>query len=79
MNMFVFYIFLILCYIPKCILLTLHGLSLIDWTMQWSFFTIPVFMNSAINPFLNCWRLRELRAAVVKTARKLICKETDVS
>ena len=80
MNMFVFYIFSILCYIPMYILLTLHGLSIIDWTIQWSSITIsPVFMNSAINPFLYCWRLRELRAAVVKTARKLICKQTDVS
>ena len=79
MNTFVFYIFLILCYIPMYILLTLHGLSFIDWTIQWNFITTLVFMNSAINPFLYCWRLRELRAAVVKTARKLICKLTDVS
>ena len=79
MNTFVFYIFLILCYIPMYILLTLHGLSFIDWTIQWNFITTLVFMNSAINPFLYCWRLRELRAAVVKTARKLICKQTDVS
>ena len=79
MNTFVFYTFLILCYIPMYILLTLHGLSFIDWTIQWNFITTLVFMNSAINPFLYCWRLRELRAAVVKTARKLICKQTDVS
>ena len=77
MNTFVFYIFLIICYIPMYILLTLHGISYIDWTIQWSFITILVFMNSAINPFLYCWRLRELRATVVKTAKEmLICKQT---
>ena len=79
MNMFVFYIFLILCYIPMYILLTLHGLSFIDWTIQWNFITVLVFMNSAINPFLYCWRLRELREAVVKTVRKLICTQTGES
>lgn len=80
MNMFVFYIFLILCYIPMYILLTLHGISFIDWTLQWSSISILVFMNSAINPFLYCWRLRELRAAVVKTLRQmLLCKQTDES
>ena len=80
MNTFVFYIFLISCYIPMYILLTLHGISYIDWTIEWSFISILVFMNSAINPFLYCWRLRELRAAVVKTARQLlICKKTDDS
>ena len=71
MNTFVFYIFLILCYLPMYILLTLHGLSYIEWTIQWSFTAILVFVNSAINPFLYCWRLRELRAAVVTTTRQM--------
>ena len=79
MDTFVFYIFLILCYIPMYILLTLHGLYFMDWTIQWSFFAILVFVNSAINPFLYCWRLHELRAEVVKTARQMICKQTDES
>jgi len=79
MNTFVFYIFLILCYLPMYILLTLHGLSYIDWTIQWSFIPILVFMNSAINPFLYCWRLRELRAAVGRTARQMTCKQADES
>lgn len=80
MTTFVFYIFLILCYIPMYILLTLHGISFIDWTLQWGSISILVFMNSAINPFLYCWRLRELRAAVVKTLRQMVlCKQTDES
>ena len=36
-------------------------------------------MNSSINPFLYCWRLRELRTAVIKTARQMSCKETEAN
>ncbi len=77
LNTFVFYIFLIICYLPMYILLTLYGISYIEWTIEWNFVTILVFMNSAINPFLYCWRLREVRTAVVKTAKQMLCKQTD--
>ena len=77
MNTFVFYIALLICYFPMCLLLTLHGLSYLDWQRESEFATTLVFFNSCINPFLYCWRLRELRAAVVKTARKMLCKETE--
>ena len=77
MNTFVFYIALIICYFPSCIILTLRGLSYKDWKTEWNFAHTAVFMNSSINPFLYCWRLRELRAAVAKTARHILCKETE--
>ena len=48
-----------------------------DWPTEWSFATTLVFSNSSINPFLYCWRLRELRAAVVKTARQMLCQQTE--
>ncbi|XP_078344532.1 histamine H2 receptor-like [Oculina patagonica] len=77
MSTFVFYIVLIFCYFPMYVLLTLHGISEEDWQTEWSFATTAVFMNSSINPFLYCWRLRELRKAVVKTARQMLCKQTE--
>ena len=77
LNTFVFYIALILCYFPMYILLTLQGISKKDWRIEWNFATTLVFSNSSINPFLYCWRLQELRAAVVKTARWMLCKQTD--
>ena len=76
-NTFVFYIALIICYFPMYVLLTLHGLSFILWQRESEFATTLVLSNSCINPFLYCWRLRELRTAVVKTARKMLCKETE--
>ena len=77
LNTFVFYIALIICYFPLYVLLTLHGLSTEDWQTNWEFAFIAVFMNSSINPILYCWRLRELRKAVVKTARQMLCKQTE--
>ena len=78
LNSLAFYLVLIICYLPLLILLTLHGLAnMNDWPTEWEFASTAVFMNSSINPFLYCWRLRELRTAVVKTARQMLCKETE--
>ena len=78
LNSFVFYIALIICYLPAHILLTVQGLSYMnDWPTEWEFANTAVLMNSSINPFLYCWRLRRLRAAVAKTARKMLCKQTE--
>jgi len=71
LNTFIFYLILVMCYLPMYILLTLHGLSQKPWPTEWNFATTLVFANSSINPFLFCWRLRELREAAVKTAKKI--------
>ena len=76
LNTFVFYIFLIICYFPMYILLVLYGLSYIEWKIESNLACTLVFMNSSINPFLYCWRLRELRTEVVKTAKRIFCKQT---
>ena len=75
-NTFVFYIFLLICYFPMYILSTLHGISIVDWVTEWDFVHTAVFMNSSINPILYCWRLRELRTAVVKTLRQTFSIQT---
>ena len=78
MNSLVFYLVLIICYVPLFVLLTLHGLSnMNDWPTEWEFAITAVFLISSFNPLLYCWRLRELHAAVVMTARQMLCKETD--
>ncbi len=76
-NTFVFYIVLILCYFPMYVLLTLYGTSYKDWKTDWNFAITVMFMNSSINPILYCWRLRELRTSIVKTARQMLCTQTD--
>ena len=76
-NTFVFRVALIICYFPVCVLSTLYGLSIKDWKSEWQFAFTAVFMNSSVNPFLYCWRLSELRSAVVKTGRQILCKQTE--
>ena len=76
LNMFVFYIVLILCYFPMYVLSTLHGASLLNWKTKWDFVHTAVFMNSCINPILYCWRLPELRAAIIKILREIFCVQT---
>ena len=76
LNTFVFYIALIICYLPLYVSLTLYGLSIMDWKTEWQFSYTAVLMNSSINPFLYCWRLCELRMAVVNTAKQILCEQT---
>ena len=77
MNTFVFYIALIACYFPVYVILTLRGTGALK--PEWNFGFTVVFMNSSINPFLYCWRLRELRAAVAKTAKQMLCSQIEES
>ena len=72
-NSFLFFIVMVLFYIPVATYLSLyvtknHSLS------GWRVATTLVYINSSVNPFLYCWRMGDLRAAVVKTAKKLFCK-----
>ena len=76
LNTFVFYIVLITCYFPMYIIWTVLGTTQKEWKAEFSFAVTLVFLNSSINPFLYCWRLRELRLAVVKIARQMFCKQT---
>ena len=77
LNTFVFYTTLTICYFPMYVLLTLDGLWHKDRKTAWDFASTLVFFNSCINPLLYYWRLRQLRAAVVKTARQMLCKQTE--
>ena len=74
-NTFIYYIVMILCYIPAFIGISIYVISLNHWTEEWILAETVSFMNSSINPFLYCWRLRELRVAVVNTARQTLCKK----
>ena len=76
-NTFVFYIFLILCYSPMYTMLTVNLSKKAIWTKRWNFSVTLVFMNSSINPFLFCWRLRELRVKVKETIRTFIGEQTE--
>ena len=76
-NTFIYYIVMILCYTPLFTSMAVLSISHKDWTNAWSLGDTVAFMNSSINPFLYCWRLRELRVAVVKTAKQLLRTQTE--
>lgn len=78
-NTFIYYIAMILCYTPLFIAMTILFFFYNHWTVDWNLTDTAAFMNSSINPFLYCWRVRELRTAVVKTAKKMLCKKTGVN
>ena len=77
MSTFVFYICMLFCYFPCFVLLTLFGTLHVAWKPEWTFSSTLTFMNSAINPFLYCWRLRELREAIVKTTKQLFHRPNE--
>ena len=75
LNTFIYYIVMILCYLPLFISMLILSISPNHWTHIWGLTDTLVFTNSSINPFLYCWRICELRKAVVKTARVVLCKQ----
>ena len=78
-NTFVFFIALILCYLPLYTVLTANAISQWNLQIEWDFSSTLIFLNSSINPFLYCWRIRELRTAAVKTVKQMLCKQTEVN
>ena len=76
-NTFIYYIVMILCYTPWFTTMLISATFPNQWINALILADTLAFMNSSINPFLYCWRLRELRTAVAKTARGMLCKQTE--
>ena len=76
-NTFIYFIVMVVCYTPLFVAMSILTFYQSHWTIGWNFTDTVVFMNSAINPFLYCWRLRELRTAVMNTAKRLLCRQTE--
>ena len=77
MNTFIYYVCMILCFTPLLASMLLVAIYPNYWTKAWNFTDTICFMNSSINPFLYCWRLRELRAALLKLIRNILCKHSQ--
>ena len=64
---------LFICYFPSStvfILIHLKGIHpSIDFILL-GYCVILVFLNSSLNPFLYCWRIKEIRQAVKTTIRR---------
>ena len=66
---------LLACYAPFIIVSLLRHTVLSGTTIQglWLFTATLVYSNSSLNPFLYCWKIREVRMAVKNTAKAFCC------
>ena len=76
-NTFIYYICMLLCYFPWAVSSLICVTYKEHWNIRWYFADTFMFMNSAINPFLYIWRNREIRRAVLKILRKILCKTDE--
>ena len=69
-STFIYYICMILCYTPMFSFMSVVAIRpSLSGLMVWKVGNTFVFMNSSINPILFCWRVGELRRAVLKLVR----------
>ena len=75
-NTFIVYYFLLLCYVPFSIawVLRITGSSSLENPIVWKLGTTIVFLNSALNPFLYCWRVPTIRGPVMTLLKKIFCR-----
>ena len=67
---------LLACYLPYGSLTAFIVLSGIDkpaLNLAWSVTLSLLLLNSTLNPFLYCWKIREVRQAVKNTVRQFCC------
>ena len=66
---------LVACYAPFITVSLLRHTLLSGKTVYslWLFMATLVYSNSSLNPFLYCWKIREVRLAVKNTAKTFCC------
>ena len=64
---------LLICYLPYTISTAVSTSQGSLSNIVWSATGIPVFFNSTLNPFLYCWKIREVKQAVKRTIRNIFC------
>ena len=69
---------LVACYLPFGIVVALtpqQGMTLSVYLVR-RFTVSLLYLNSSLNPFLYCWKIREVRKAVKKTLRQIFCRSS---
>ena len=75
-NAFVVFIVLVICYFPHLVVYIVYFIGKAgDLELGFLLSSTVVFSNSALNPLLYCWRIREIRLAMLQTFRKLVLRE----
>ena len=74
-NAFVVFIVLVICYFPYLVVRTVYFIGKAgDLKLYFLLSPTMVFLNSALNPLLYCWRVREIRLAVLQKWRRLFSR-----
>ena len=77
-NAYVLFIVLMICYCPYLVVSIVYFIGKAGELNLGIFLsTTAVFLNSALNPLLYCWRIREIRLAVLRTFRNIVSREWD--
>lgn len=71
LNSFIVFLVLFICYCPYFVIYAISSPYTIDGFLARGLTSTIVFINSLLNPFLYCWRLRGMREAVKQSSRKL--------
>lgn len=76
-NMFCVYFLLLICYVPYLSMFYVIQTTKVNPTKiaVLSYTMTLLFANSAFNPFLYCWRIKEIRQEVLKMLTKFSCKQ----
>ena len=67
---------LVACYLPQntvAAVFAISGLATPTLGITWAVTLSLVYLNSSLNPFLYCWKIREVRQAVKDTIRRFRC------
>lgn len=75
-NMFYVYALMLVCYVPYLTMFFVIQTTKLNSTkiMALSYTMTVLFANSAFNPFLYCWRIKEIKNEVYLTLTKFACK-----
>ena len=67
---------LVACYLPFGIavaIFAMTGLSSPSFDFAWDVSLSFLLLNSTLNPFMYCWKMKEVRQAVKNTIKKICC------
>lgn len=70
------FITLLACYLPFDVvtpIVVITGLDKLALNLAWHITLSLVLLNSSLNPFLYCWKIKEVRQALKDTIRKFCC------
>ena len=69
---------LVVCYLPYCIVSACFPYGrkphFQSYFLAWELTISLAYLNSSLNPFLYCWKISEVKQAVKKTIREMLCR-----